>query len=57
MCVVCRAVRGSKFKKQIKADAHKMWKDIEEVNKQLELEEQERIFEAAADSLKHDDSK
>ena len=57
MCMVCRATRYSPFKKQIRADAIKMRKDLEIMSKEQEAAEQERIYEIASDSLKHDDSK
>lgn len=51
-CMVCRAVNKSKFKKQIKASGSRMRADLKKQNEAFEKEEQERMFEMAAESQK-----
>lgn len=52
MCMVCRATKFSKFKKEIKASASRMRADLELQKQQFEAEENERVYELAAESLK-----
>ena len=51
MCMVCRATKLSKFKKQIKSTRAAMRKDIVELNEAHDLEENQRVMEMAADSM------
>jgi len=50
MCMVCRAVKLSKFKKQIGSTAKKMRKDLKAQNLAFEEQERQRMFEVAAES-------
>lgn len=48
MCMICRAVKLSKFKEEIESSKQLMVDDLKNINEQFEKEESERIIHEAA---------